>query len=213
MKRKHLCNPYPAIETSLEAARRDAPGEISAAQADITKAWKYINAYDEDIRESLEDDLREAEKKLNTASEELNKEKADYLMVVKLAREANDSADKILAQARTEHEAAERMRSKAASALRDARSRVSIAREYIQDHHHGYWEMRPGVYLVPLYTALRQAEAASDSNANFLGRDKRKAPPTVLILRPEQELKGLADGVHGSPPGNCLAGWRTRRRR
>ena len=150
-----------AIEASLETARRDAPGEISAAQADIAAGWKYINAYDEDIRESLEDDLRQAEKKVKAAGEELRKDKADYLMVVKLAKEANDSADKILAQARSEHEAAERMRSKAASALRDARSRVSIAAEYLRDHPMDAGE-EARRHLANADTALRQAEIAVD---------------------------------------------------
>jgi uncharacterized protein YoxC len=131
-----------AIENDLEAARKDAPGEIEAAETDVVQAWRYINTYDPDIRESLEDDLRAAEKKLSTASEELHQNKVDYLKVVKLAREANDSADKILIQARSEHEAAERMRSKAASSLRDARSSVSVAREYIQDHSQDV-EMKP----------------------------------------------------------------------
>jgi uncharacterized membrane protein YgcG len=155
-----------AIETSLEAARRDAPGEISAAQVDITGAWKYINAYDEDIRESLEDDLHAAEKKLNSANEELHKDKADYLMVVKLAREANESADKILAQARSEHEAAERMRTRAASALRDARSRFSIAREYIQDHPVDAGD-EARRHLANADTSLRQAEVSSDLNSQI----------------------------------------------
>ena len=155
-----------AIEASLESARRDAPGEISAAQADITAGWKYINAYDEDIRESLEDDLRQAEKKVNAAGEELRKDQADYLMVVKLAKEANDSADKILAQARSEHEAAERMRSKAASALRDARSRVSIAAEYIRDHPVDAGE-EARRHLANADTALRQAETALDLNTQI----------------------------------------------
>jgi hypothetical protein len=155
-----------AIEANLQTARRDSPVEISAAQADITGAWKYINAYDEDIRESLEDDLREAEKKLKTASEELNKDKVDYLIVVKLAREANESADKILVQARTEHETAERMRSKAASSLRDARSKVSIAREYIRDHTQEAGD-ESRRHLANAEAVLRQSESAGNLNSQI----------------------------------------------
>ncbi len=152
-----------AMETSLESARRDAPGEIADTQADIAGAWKYIYAYDEDIRESLEDDLHEAEKKLNSASEELHRDKPDYLMLVKTVREAHESADKILAQARTEHEAAERLRSKAASTLRDARSRTSIARAYIQDHNQDAGD-EARRHLSNAEAALSQAEASSDLN-------------------------------------------------
>jgi uncharacterized membrane protein YgcG len=122
------------LETNLKVAERDFPAEIDAAEADIKKAWDYINKYDDDIRESLEDDLRAAEKKVEESRSELNKEKPDFFMVCRLAREANESADNILLQARDEHEAAERLRAKAASAKRDATSKVSIAKEYIQDH-------------------------------------------------------------------------------
>jgi hypothetical protein len=122
------------LQTNLKAAERDFPAEIDAAEADIKKAWDYINKYDDDIRESLEDDLRAAEKKVDETRSELNKEKPDFFVVCSLAREANESADKILVQARDEHEAAERLRAKAASAKRDATSKVSIAKEYIQDH-------------------------------------------------------------------------------
>ncbi|MDD5701871.1 MAG: TPM domain-containing protein, partial [Dehalococcoidales bacterium] len=150
-----------ALETNLETARRDTPGEIEAAQTDIAKAWEYINRYDEDIRESLEDDLRTAERKLYTAGEEARKEKADYLSAMRLAEEANDSADKILAQARTEHETAERMRVKAAEVMRNARSKVSIAREYIEDHRRDAGD-EARIYLANAEAALRQAELAND---------------------------------------------------
>jgi hypothetical protein len=156
-----------AIEQDLEAARKAVPGEIEAAQVDITAAWKYINTYDEDIRESLEDDLREAERKLSRSNEELHRDKSDYLMANKLAREANDSADKILLQARSEHEAAERLRSKATVALRDARSRISIAREYIQDHRQDAGDEARRL-LANADAALQQAEASQDLNTRIL---------------------------------------------
>jgi uncharacterized membrane protein YgcG len=161
-----LMHSITALEASLTAAERDAPQEIEAAQVDITRAWQYINQYDEDIRESLEDELRQAESVLESAREEFNKEKADYLKTVKLAEEANTAADKILAQARSEHEAAERLRQKAASAIRDARYRVSIAREYIQDHaREAGSDAR--TYLSSAESALRQAEGTADLEARI----------------------------------------------
>ncbi len=184
-----------AIETSLEKARQDVPGEIAAAQADITKAWKYINAYDEDIRESLEDDLREAERKLNRAYEESRRDKADYLMAVKLAEEANESADKILVQARTEHEAAERMRSKAASAIRDAQSRVSITREYIRDHGVDAGDEARNL-LANAEAALQQAEAAP-------------APETRLSLA--EKAESMASKAYSTAKTRVEASWKRRR--
>lgn len=161
-----LMSSIAALEGSLTVARRDAPGEIAAAQADIARAWEYINQYDEDIRESLEDDLREAERKLNTANEELHRDKPDFLSVVKLAKEANQSADRILDQARSEHEAAERMRVKASVAMREARSRVSIAHEYIKDHMADSGDEARNL-LSRAEAALHQAETASDLNTRI----------------------------------------------
>jgi hypothetical protein len=122
------------LEKDLLTARRDAPNEISAASADIARAWEYINRYDEDIRESLEDDLRAAERKNEAAKAELTLTQPDHFKACELARQANGAADRVLVQARSEHEAAERQRAKVASTRRDASAQLSIAREYIDDH-------------------------------------------------------------------------------
>lgn len=123
-----------ALETNLHKAKNDAPSELNAAESDIGKAWKYISEYDDDIPESFEDELQEAEALLGSAKEELGKNKPDYLQVVKSAQSANSFADKILDKSRTEHEKAERLRQKAVSLMRDANSEYSKAKEYIEDH-------------------------------------------------------------------------------
>lgn len=154
------------LEANLTAARRDGPNEVEAARVDIAKAWEYINQYDEDIRESLEDDLHTAEGKNDLAKEELGKEQPDYFKICKLARESNEAADKILIQARSEHEAAERLRTKAASARRDADAKVSIARKYVEDHH-PLVQNEARNYLNNAVEALRQADNAIDINAQI----------------------------------------------
>ena len=118
----------------LEIAKRDAPKEIEAAENDIKEALDYIEKYDPDIGESLEDELKEAQKTLAEAKKEIAKSIPDYSKTVKLAQAANKAADDILAQARGEHEEAERLRRRVASALRDAERTISKAKEYIEDH-------------------------------------------------------------------------------
>ena len=71
------------IAEILKIARRDAPNEIKAARVDIATAWDYINRYDDDIRESLEDDLHTAEKMVESAGDELKLPRPDYLKVCK----------------------------------------------------------------------------------------------------------------------------------
>lgn len=122
------------IEENLRQAKRDSSMEISNAEADIKKAWDYINQHDDDISEDRETELRDAEKVLLSAKSELGKAKPNYLRVVKLAQEANSAADKILENSRTEHEEMERLRQKDESSERDAKAAYSKAKEYIEDH-------------------------------------------------------------------------------
>lgn len=154
------------LEVNLIAERQVAPNEINAAQTDVATAWEYINRYDEDIRESLEDDLRSAEVKNDLAREELRKEKPDYFKASKLAREANEAADKILIQARDEHETVERLRAKAVSSRREARAKVSMASEYFEDHA-AVVRNEARNYLNKAVEALRQADATADSSSQI----------------------------------------------
>ncbi len=115
----------------------------------------------------MEDDLRAAEKKNELAKEELRQEKPDYFKVCKLACEANEAADKILIQARTEHEAAERLRAKVVSARRDASARVSIARKYVEDHY-PVVKTEARSFLNNAIQALQQADITNDINSQIL---------------------------------------------
>jgi hypothetical protein len=184
------------LELNLIAARRDAPDEINAAQADVAKAWAYINQYDEDIRESLEDDLRAAEKKNELAKEELRQAKPDYFKVCKLARESNEAADRILIQARDEHEAAERLRAKAVSTRRDASAKVSIARSYIEVHQ-PVVRAEARNYLSNAVQALRQAETAIDSNSQISLALKAESDADQAYSLAQRDVNGLTGNIHG----------------
>jgi len=123
-----------ARKANLETAKREAPGEIEAAAKDIDAARAYIADHDADLRETLETDLEAVAKRLTGAKDELAKDKPDYLEALEAAKAANAAADKILATARTEFEAMEAKRDRAKSAKRDAKSAISKAAEYIEDH-------------------------------------------------------------------------------
>ncbi len=154
------------LDASLVTARRDAPAEITAARADIQKAWEYIARYDDDIRESLEEDLRTAEGLVAAAEEEMKQAKPDYLRVFKLAREANDNADHILAQARDDREAAVRLRARAASAMRDAEAEVAMVERYIQVRHPFVRDAARN-RLTDATEALRQARVTAEAGAQL----------------------------------------------
>ncbi len=154
------------LQKDLLAARRDASPEISAASGDIAKAWEYIGMHDEDVRESLEDDLREAEKRNELAKRELTLSRPDYFKVCELARQANTMADRVLVQARNEHDEAERQRVKVTSTRRDASAQVSIAREYIEDHVPVVKDEAKRS-LKSAESSLREAERAQDLEATL----------------------------------------------
>jgi uncharacterized membrane protein YgcG len=122
------------LEKNLEKARQEAKPEIDAAAADIDKAKRYIERYGDDIRDQLGVDLRDALQILNNARREFDLELPNYPMVVELALRANASADDIYKKAATEHEAAERLRRQAATALSNAQTAVETADEFIDDH-------------------------------------------------------------------------------
>ncbi|MBI2839802.1 MAG: TPM domain-containing protein [Acidobacteria bacterium] len=123
-----------ALKTNLEAARRDAPGEIDAAQRDIDAARAFIRSHGADVRGALGADLEAAQGSLQQARDQLAQSRPDYVQALKLAMNANKTADDVLVQARSEHEAAERQRQRAESARRESERSVSAAREYIEDH-------------------------------------------------------------------------------
>lgn len=165
-----------ALETSLQAAKRDASDEVESAQEDIDKASAYIKKYDDDIREQLEHELEAVQRQLDEARRELQELKPDYLKVVKLARNANETADKTLAAARSEHEAAERLRKQAVAAVRDAKAAVSKAAEYIEDHARdvGFTAKK---YLEDARQFLAQAQSARDLSqvVRFAGEAEERA--------------------------------------
>ncbi|MFH1461087.1 MAG: TPM domain-containing protein [Patescibacteria group bacterium] len=123
-----------ALKHNLEQAKANVGREISDAEKDIRKAWDYIKKYDDDIRESLEDDLRDAEKMIAEAKNELTLELPDYILAYKKAQEANSLADHIYEEAVDEHESAERLRRQAISQRQTTESAISRAKEYIEDH-------------------------------------------------------------------------------
>lgn len=129
-----LMHSIAALAESLRTAREDAVREIQLAYADIAKAKEYIQAHGADIRDGLEDDLKGAERNLKAAEDELGKEKPDYFRIIQLAKRINAAADEMLASARQEREANERLREKAKTAVNNMQSAISRAKEYIEDH-------------------------------------------------------------------------------
>lgn len=129
-----LVNSITAIEQSLNTARQSAPADVQNAEQDLRAAGEFISSHKADLHTDSGAKLAQAGETISQARSELGKSRPDYFEAVNLAKKAHAAADEVLTTARTEYEAQERQRQKAASALRDAISRVSKAREYIYDH-------------------------------------------------------------------------------
>lgn len=129
-----LVNSIVAMEKSLNIARDGASKDVQAAEQDLNAAEEYISSHKNDLHTETGERLLQARETVAQARAELQKPKPDYFEAVKAAKKAHAVADEVLAAARTEYEALERLRQKAAGAFRIATSRVSKARDYIYDH-------------------------------------------------------------------------------
>jgi uncharacterized membrane protein YgcG len=129
-----LVSSIQAMELSLNTAKEESPKDIEEAERDLHSAEDYIVANKNDLRTETETKLSLAREAIAAAKAELQQPKPDYFEIVKSARKAHAAVDELLATARSEQQAAERLRQKAATALRDATSRVTKAQEYIEDH-------------------------------------------------------------------------------
>lgn len=150
------------LEERIKVAQREAPAEIKAAQADIDRAKAYEREHDADIDDVMKGEIRKAEVMLGQARDELAKPMPDFLRVVKLAQEANAHADQILATSRSQHESAERLRRQATSAVREAETAVSRARNYIGSHSSDVEHSARGT-LASAEANLSSAQRASDA--------------------------------------------------
>ena len=86
----------------LQESQRTAQDEIAHADRDIATGRAFVAQYDPDITPSPVQMLDQAASILDKAKQEAAKPKPDWIQVVNLARQANDLADRALADARTQ---------------------------------------------------------------------------------------------------------------
>ncbi len=123
-----------ARREQLDIAMRDLPSTIDSATSDLAAARKYIAANRADLSGDHSTELDSAESQLKVARAEASKPGLDVLQALKAAQAVHQTIDNILDGVRSEHDAAERRRTRAAAALRDAERAISKAREYFEDH-------------------------------------------------------------------------------
>lgn len=186
-----------ALETRLQEAERSARPEIDAAAADLERAAAYEHAHDADIDDTMKAEIARARTTLEQARAALAADQPDFLEVVRLAKEANSHADRILAKCQSEHEAAERLRQQAESAVRDADSAVAKARSYMSAHS---WDVEAETKAMLRIAdgALTSARAIRDPQQKIAEakRAKTEADRTYRQARADVESDdGLSEAV------------------
>jgi hypothetical protein len=118
----------------LQESQRIARDEIAAAEADISAGKSFVDKYDPDISPQPEVVLSEAERLVGQAKEEIEKSKPDWIRVVSLARQANDLADRALADARSQQQTMQARRLKVQTTSQQAEASLSRAANFANLH-------------------------------------------------------------------------------
>lgn len=118
----------------LEESKRTAQAEIAAAAQDVAAGQGFVSKYDPDISPNPDDMLKQAATLVAQAREEAGKPKPDWIKVVALARQANDTADKALADARSQTAAMEARRLRLQTVTQQAAASASRSANYVQAH-------------------------------------------------------------------------------
>lgn len=148
----------------LQEARAIARAELEAAVTDIARGWEFIRTHDPDVGKAPELQLKHAEQSLALARDEMQKEKPDWLHLVRQAQAANNLADEALAGARSEVEEMEKLREKTRHAQKLATAEVQKIVQFAGVHRQ---DIQPGnqqaIALIQqqvqhAYTLLQQAE-------------------------------------------------------
>ncbi len=148
----------------LQAARAIARAELEAAATDIARGWEFVRTHDPDVGNAPELQLKHAEQSLARARDEMQKEKPDWLYLVRQAQAANNLADEALTGARSEVEEMQKLRTKTEHARKLATAEVQKIVQFAGVHRQ---DIQPGsqqsIALIQqqvqhAYTLLQQAE-------------------------------------------------------
>ena len=151
-------------EEHLDQSRKAAPEEIRDAHADLDTAHEYVTRHDGDTDDGHFTSIANARGLVQEAEVLLAQSQPNYLHIVRLARQANEAADEVLADAREERAAAERKRKKTVTAAREARSSVLAAENYIRNHRRDVKQKAKRLVLnaVSLLDSMETAESDGD---------------------------------------------------
>jgi chromosome segregation ATPase len=158
----------------LEESRTISQDEIAAAERDLVLGRDFIRRYDPDITPSPDLLLREAAKLLADAKREIAQRKPNWINVVRMAREANDRADRALAEARSQEEAMGARRQRARTLAQQAEASLSRAANFLGVHRDDLGRDSQGL-LQDVERTFKEARSQAARADNELVQDVERA--------------------------------------
>jgi uncharacterized membrane protein YgcG len=159
------------MEKSLGEAQVELPKEIAAAEQDIATLSSYLATYEGDERPRLLREAAEAERLLASARREAEEPTPDYLEAIRSARQANTTADAVLAGAREAEEKRARLASAYSSTMRDAQAAYTRAEDYVSGRRRGI-RNRPRTRLAEARRHLDSARRAGPSDEGVAAAER-----------------------------------------
>jgi hypothetical protein len=151
---RHLITAIVERLKNLQESQRVAQDEIATAERDVQAGRAFVTQHDPDVTHAPEAELRKAHDLVGEARAEAQKAKPDWIRVVALARQANDMADKALADARSQQEAMLARRLKLRTLAQQAQASLSKAANFASVHRADI----SGAVLAAIADAQKQAE-------------------------------------------------------
>ena len=121
-------------DAELEHARDHFPEALRTADSAIRDADAYLGAHDPDIDDRLNAEPERAAAILAQARVEARSPRPDYRAALAAVQQARDVAERVLAQAREAHRAAELRRARLTRARDDAQQAVTSYQRYVTGH-------------------------------------------------------------------------------
>lgn len=182
---------------NLQESQRTAQAEITAAEKDIAAGRAFVQQYDPDITPQPVNTLDAAAEQLQRAREEVAQPKPDWIQVVRLARSANDAADKALADARGQEASMEALRQRVQTGTQQATASVSRAQNFAQVHKNDITDQTVAFNITAARTSLEKLQSALQGLQRGGVEDVALAKQLTAAVEASAQAQQAADAAYG----------------
>lgn len=186
-------NSIVSLDANLRQAKSSAQSDLDGAQSDIADARSFLETHGQSVTDvsASQEKLAEAAGLLNAAKDELAKAKPDYIFALKQIGKVSAAVRSVLKAAKEDDAAHERKVRQLASLKRDAKSAVSAAREYIQDHSSDV-DADAQRNLAKAQAGLKETDAAPGLDAQIASAEAAMKLARKAIKQAEEDVEDRA---------------------